>query len=187
MIRMTRFVYSLSDSDLVPRYIGQTRNVQRRLASHCSASSLKTPVAGWLKALSRSGTEPVVTVIASGDWTIIEAEEAEEAAITEAVAAGHPLLNVRLRAFRRAPAQRPEPSEVEALVVAEAASRGITVKALVQELTPKMTLVHMRLPQELIGSLDAEAKSKGTTRSEVARERMERGPAPPMKRVNVRG
>ncbi len=74
------------------------------------------------------------------------------------------------------------PRNLDTDIAAEAKRRGITVRALLQEMTPKMTLVHMRLPQELIGSLDAEAKSKGTTRSDVARERMERGPVPQAKR-----
>jgi hypothetical protein len=72
------------------RYIGQTRNPESRLETHCRPGFRdKTPKANWIRKLLAGGARPIMEVI---EW-VSDWDEAERRHIAEHAANGIKLLN----------------------------------------------------------------------------------------------
>lgn len=86
-------IYALKDprSDVI-RYIGKTRNVDRRYREHCFYGSPNRRMREWIVELSTEGLLPVICVLEI--TTLANAEERERHWIGQVKQTGQ-LLNVR--------------------------------------------------------------------------------------------
>jgi hypothetical protein len=91
------YIYALTDDDGSIRYIGQTANIERRLADHHLTATSEWMLAGgpaylkWLKSLGKQGKRPLLVVLEETD--VEHADEAEDRHIAEHRARGCALTN----------------------------------------------------------------------------------------------